>query len=230
MYGKKNKKAVYGIIGLGRFGQALASELSLSGAELIVLDCNEEKVSELREITENAYVVKSLDKKTLQETGIKNCDVAVVCIGEQIDSSILTTLNLVSLGIPRVIAKATSAEHGIILEKLGAEVVFPERDMAVRLACRLETDREIDIIRLSEKINISKLRIPDGLIGRSVAEANLRARFGLNIVAIENNGRVIDDVTPGLLFRRDDVLYLVGDKKGLVDMNQWAEKNEIAKK
>jgi len=230
MYGKKNKKAVYGIIGLGRFGQALASELALSGAELIVLDCNEDKVSELREITENAYVVKSLDKKTLQETGIKNCDVAVVCIGEQIDSSILTTLNLVSLGIPRVIAKATSAEHGIILEKLGAEVVFPERDMAVRLACRLETDREIDIIRLSEKINISKLRIPDGLIGRSVAEANLRARFGLNIVAIENNGRVIDDVTPGLLFRRDDVLYLVGDKKGLVDMNQWAEKNDIAKK
>lgn len=230
MYGKKNKKAVYGIIGLGRFGQALASELALSGAELIVLDCNEEKVSEMREITENAYVVKSLDKKTLQETGIKNCDVAVVCIGEQIDSSILTTLNLVSLGIPRVIAKATSAEHGIILEKLGAEVVFPERDMAVRLACRLETDREIDIIRLSEKINISKLRIPDGLIGKSVAEANLRARFGLNIVAIENNGRVIDDVTPGLLFRRDDVLYLVGDKKGLVDMNQWAEKNESAKK
>lgn len=230
MYGKKNKKAVYGIIGLGRFGQALASELALSGAELIVLDCNEDKVSELREITENAYVVKSLDKKTLQETGIKNCDVAVVCIGEQIDSSILTTLNLVSLGIPRVIAKATSAEHGIILEKLGAEVVFPERDMAVRLACRLETDREIDIIRLSEKINISKLRIPDGLIGKSVAEANLRARFGLNIVAIENNGRVIDDVTPGLLFRRDDVLYLVGDKKGLVDMNQWAEKNDIAKK
>lgn len=230
MYGKKNKKAVYGIIGLGRFGQALASELSLSGAELIVLDCNEDKVSEVREITENAYVVKSLDKKTLQETGIKNCDVAVVCIGEQIDSSILTTLNLVSLGIPRVIAKATSAEHGEILEKLGAEVVFPERDMAVRLACRLETDREIDIIRLSEKINISKLRIPDGLIGKSVAEANLRARFGLNIVAIENNGRVIDDVTPGLLFRRDDVLYLVGDKKGLVDMNQWAEKNEIAKK
>ena len=230
MYGKKNKKAVYGIIGLGRFGQALASELALSGAELIVLDCNEDKVSELREITENAYVVKSLDKKTLQETGIKNCDVAVVCIGEQIDSSILTTLNLVSLGIPRVIAKATSVEHGIILEKLGAEVVFPERDMAVRLACRLETDREIDIIRLSEKINISKLRIPDGLIGKSVAEANLRARFGLNIVAIENNGRVIDDVTPGLLFRRDDVLYLVGDKKGLVDMNQWAEKNESAKK
>lgn len=230
MYGKKNKKAVYGIIGLGRFGQALASELSLSGAELIVLDCNEDKVSEVREITENAYVVKSLDKKTLQETGIKNCDVAVVCIGEQIDSSILTTLNLVSLGIPRVIAKATSAEHGVILEKLGAEVVFPERDMAVRLACRLETDREIDIIRLSEKINISKLRIPDGLIGKSVAEANLRARFGLNIVAIENNGRVIDDVTPGLLFRRDDVLYLVGDKKGLVDMNQWAEKNESAKK
>lgn len=114
---------------------------------------NEDKVREMRELTDNAYVVKSLNKKSLQETGIQNCDVAVVCIGEQMDTSILIALNLVSLGIPKVIAKVTSVEHGIILEKLGAEVVYPERDMAVRLASRLETARELDIIQFSEKIN-----------------------------------------------------------------------------
>ena len=120
---KSNGKNTYGIIGLGRFGHALALELAAAGADLVVLDREEEKVRELREYTENAYVVHALDKKTLSETGIQNCDVAVVCIGEQLDISILTTLNLVSLGVPTVISKAASAEHGEILEKIGAQVV-----------------------------------------------------------------------------------------------------------
>ena len=174
MFGNKpDKKMTYGIVGLGRFGFALANELAASGAELIVLDRNEDKVSEMREVTENAYVVKCLDKKTLEESGIQNCDVAVVCIGEQMDTSILTTLNLVSLGIPKVLAKATSIEHGIILEKLGAEVVYPERDMAIRLATRLETAKELDIIQLSEQINISKMQVPEQLHNKRLAALDL---------------------------------------------------------
>ena len=180
MFSKSKKKVndtTYGIIGLGRFGLALALELAASNADLIVLDRDEEKVRLLRDYTDNAYVVKSLDRKTLEETGIKECDVAVVCIGEQIDTSILTVLNLVSLGIPSVIAKASSAEHGEILEKLGAEVVFPERDMAIRLANRLETARLLDFIQLSEQLNISKIVIPDKIVGKSVLTVNLRGNF-----------------------------------------------------
>ena len=223
MFGKmQNNKNIYGIIGLGRFGQALAEDLSASGAELIVLERDDDKVRVIRELTDNAYVVKSLDKKSLQETGIQNCDVAVVCISEQMDTSILTTLNLVSLGIPRVIAKAASAEHGIILEKLGAEVVYPERDMAVRLASRLETSRELDIIRLSERINISTIHMPEQLIGKTVATANLRSKFGLNIIAIENQGTVLDIIRPDYIFQADDLLFLAGSKDGLLKMNQWA--------
>lgn len=219
---KPDKKTTYGIVGLGRFGFALANELAASGAELIVLDRNEDKVSEMREVTENAYVVKCLDKKTLEESGIQNCDVAVVCIGEQMDTSILTTLNLVSLGIPKVLAKATSIEHGIILEKLGAEVVYPERDMAIRLATRLETAKELDIIQLSEQINISKMQVPEQLVGKSVACANLRGKFGLNIIAIESAGRVIDSIQPDYLFGSGDTLYLSGSKDGLLKIGQWA--------
>lgn len=223
MFGKtQSKKAVYGIVGLGRFGQALAEELAASGLELIVLERDEEKVRETRELTDNAYVVKNLDKKSLQETGIQNCDVAVVCISEQMDTSILTVLNLVSLGIPKVIAKATSAEHGIILEKLGAEVVYPERDMAVRLASRLETSRELDMVQLSERINISSMRVPEQLVGKTVADANLRSRFGLNIIAIENRSTVLDSIRPNYIFQAEDMLFLAGGKEGLLKMNQWA--------
>ena len=221
---RKNENMAYGVIGLGRFGYALATELAGSGAELLVIDKDEDKVREIREFTENAIVVNTLDKKTLTETGIQNCDVAIVCIGENMESSILTTLNLVAIGIPLVIAKATSAEHGEILEKLGAEVVYPERDMAIRLASRLETTRVLDFMQLSERITISKLIIPNQFIGKSILEINLRSRFGLNIIAIENDGTVIENIKPDYVFREHDTLFVSGSKEGLLRLSEWAEK------
>lgn len=223
MFKKKNDKHAYGIVGLGRFGMALAMELVEAGADLIVLDRDEEKVRELREYTDNAFVVRSLDKKTLSATGIQNCDVAVVCIGEQMDTSILTTLNLVSLGIPTVISKSTSAEHGEILEKLGAQVVYPERDMAVRLANRLEAFRMLDYIQLSEKLNISKLQAPRKMLGKSVVEADLRKNFGVNIIAVENDGVLNELVGPDYRFRDGDILYISGTREGLNRLSNWAE-------
>ena len=202
----KNNKMTYGIVGL----------------EIIAIDSNEEKVREIREVTENAFIVNNLEKKTLIETGIQNCDVAIVCIGEHMDSSILTTLNLVSLGIPKVIAKAMSAEHGVILEKLGAEVVFPERDMAIRLASRLETERMLDFVQLSERINVSKMVVPDKFIGKSVEDINLRKHFGLNI--IENNDNVNDIITPDYKFKQNDILFLSGSKDGILELSVWSKK------
>lgn len=224
IFKQKNEKTSYGIVGLGRFGGALARELAECGADLIVLDCNEEKVSEFREITENAYVVKNLDKKSLEETGIQNCDVAVVCISEKLDTSILATLHLVSMGIPKVISKARSDEHGEILTKLGAEVVYPEHDMAVRLANRLETAKVLDFIQLSKKVNISKLMVPDGILGKTVLDINMRRRFGLNIIAIENGGSVIENVSPDYVFRTGDVLFLSGGRDGIIQLAQWTDK------
>ncbi len=211
----KKDKNTYGIVGLGRFGMALAMELVRSGADIIVLDRDEEKVREMREFTDNAFVVQSLDRKTLSETGIQNCDVAIVCIGEHLDTSILTTLNLVGLGIPEVIAKSTSNEHGEILEKLGAKVVYPERDMAVRLANRLEASRMLDYIQLSEKLNISKLMVPEKMVGKTVLEVNLRKNFSVNIIAVENDGNLNEMVSPDYRFRRGDILFVSGSRSGL---------------
>ncbi len=216
----KKEKNTYGIIGLGRFGTALALELAHSGADLIVLDKEEEKIREIREYTDNAFIVKNLEKKTLAETGIQNCDIAVVCIGEQLDVSILTTLNLVSLGVPRVIAKAASYEHGEILEKLGAEIVYPERDIAVRLAHRLEASRMLDYIQLSEKLNISKVEVSQTMVGKSVLEADLRGRFGVNIIAIESGNTVHESVRPDYVFKTADILFVSGSRDGLTSLSE----------
>ncbi len=219
----KKDKNTYAIIGIGRFGYALAMELAESGADLIVLDRDEEKVRELREYTENAFVVKGLDKKTLEETGVGSCDIAVVCIGEHLDTSILTTLNLVSLGVKTVISKATSVEHGEILEKLGAEVVYPERDMAIRLAHRLEASRVLDYIQLSEKLNISKILVPEGMIGKTVLEVNLRGKFGANIIAIENGNSLTESVLPDYVFKSGDILFVSGTREGLNRLSETAK-------
>ena len=213
MFGKNKKEdTTYGIIGLGRFGSALARELAESGADLIVLDQDEEKVREMRDLTENAFVVRNLDKKTLLETGIQNSSVAVVCIGEALDTSILVTLNLVGFGIPTVISK------------LGAEVVYPERDMAIRLAHRLEASRTLDFIQLSEKLNISKILISEKAVGKTVKETNFRGKFGVNIIAIESGSTLIETVHPDYSFKTGDKIFVSGSKEGLDRLSDWAEK------
>ena len=139
------------------------------------------------------------------------------------DISILTTLHLVSMGVPTVMAKATTTEHGEILEKLGAKVVYPEQDMAIRLANRLEASLMLDYIQLSEKLNISKLMLPEKMVGKTVLEVNLRKQFGANIIAVENDGYLKETVAPDYTFRRGDILFVSGSKEGLNKLSQWAE-------
>ena len=221
---KQNGVNAFGVIGLGRFGTAMVKTLAEAGKEVIALDKDEQKVRAVRKYTDFAFVVENLTQETLEETGIQNCGTVTVCIGEQMDTSILTTLNLVSLGVPAVIAKATSLEHGEILEKLGAEVVYPERDMAIRLAHRLETSRMLDFIQLSEQLNISKLIIPDRIVGKTVLSVNLRKEFGINIIAIENSGILIETIHPDYVFKKGDILFISGSKAGLNRLSAWAEK------
>ncbi len=218
----KSEKITYGIVGLGRFGYELALELAASGADIIVLDSEEDTVRELRDYTENAFVVKTFDKKTLGETSIQNCDVAVVCLGDHLDTSILVTLHLVSMGLPKVISEATSPEHGEVLDKLGAEVVYPERDIAIRLAHRLEATKVLDYIQLGEKLNISKIMVAEKMIGKTVLELNFRGRFGVNIIAVENGKELIESVRPDYSFKSGDILFVSGSKKGLSELTEWA--------
>lgn len=210
MRSKKKKATSFGVIGLGRFGTALAITLAEAGREVIVVDKNEEKVKAMRQYTEYAFVTDNLSKETLTEIGMKNCDTIINCIGEKIDTSILTTLNVVSLGVPHVIAKATSPEQGAVLEKIGAEVVYPERDMAVRLGKRLVSSNVLDFIFLDNQVEIQQVMVGENMVGHSVQEYNIRKKYGLNIIAIEQGDNTEIEIAPDYRFSPQDIIVVIG--------------------
>ena len=207
---KKKDSSIFGIIGLGRFGTALAITLAEAGKEVIVVDQNEEKVKAMRQYTEYAFVCDNLSKEALSEVGIQNCDTVVVCIGSKIDTSILTTLNVVSLGVPRVISKATSQDQGAVLEKIGAEVVYPERDMATRLGKRLISGNFLDFIFLDNDIEIQQVPVSDSLVGKTIREINIRKKYSLNIIAIEHHQDTIIEFAPDYEFLEEDIIVVIG--------------------
>ena len=214
---KKKKKSTetYGIIGLGRFGFALASELAANGYELVVVDKNEEKVNRAAEFTDNAYIVHSLTKESLMQVGIHECDTVIVGIAEQIDVCILTTLHLKRLGVRRIIAKATSEEQGDILEMMGAEVVYPERDMAIRLASRLVAPNLLEYIELSEDINIIEIEVTPKIEGQTILSLNIRKNYNLNIVAVKHNELVDTEFSPNFEFTAGDTITVLGRKENI---------------
>ena len=205
------KSSAFGVIGLGRFGTALAISLAEAGKEVIVVDCNEDKVKGLRRYTEYAFVTDDLSKETLQEIGIQNCGTVIVCIGEKMDACILTTLNVVSLGVPHVIAKAISSDHGTVLEKIGAEVVYPERDMALRLGKRLVAGNNyLDFISLNNEVEIQQIPATNRIAGYTVEQLDVRRRYGLNIIAIESGGTTDIEISPQYKIQKEDILVVIG--------------------
>ena len=173
---KKNESESFGVIGLGRFGTALALTLAKAGKEVIVIDRSEAKVKELRQYTDYAYVIDELTSEALREVGIQNCDTVIVCIGEKVDTSILTTMCVVEMGIPHVIAKALTAEQGAVLERLGAQVVYPERDMAVRLGKRLISRNFLDYVSLDNSVEIRQIIVSGKLVGKTIMEYGIRKK------------------------------------------------------
>ena len=209
MFFNKNNVSI-GIIGLGRFGMALAKRLCDLKREVIVLDQNESKIKEIKSYTEFCFVVDNFSKETLLEAGLHNCNLIVVCIGEKMDASILATVNACSLGVPKVIAKAISAEHGLVLEKIGAEVVYPEHDMAIRLAKRIVSNDVLDYMALNGEFEISELKVPHNLGGVTILDSKIRTKFGLNIIAVKRNQEIIIDFDAQFRLEANDNIVVIG--------------------
>lgn len=207
---KRAEADVYGVIGLGRFGTALAMVLAEAGKEVIVIDKDESKVKEIRQYTDYAFVADNLNLETLKEIGIQNCDVVIICIGEQMDMSILTTMRVIELGVPHVISKALSQDQGAVLKKIGAEVVYPEKDMAFRLGKRLVSNNFLEYISLDHSIEIRQLKIEGKIVGHTIKEIDIRKRFGLNIIAIESEEITTIEVAPEYVLKKDDIIVVIG--------------------
>ena len=207
---KKNESESFGVIGLGRFGTALALTLAKAGKEVIVIDRSEVKVKELRQYTDYAYVIDELTSEALREVGIQNCDTVIVCIGEKVDTSILTTMCVVEMGIPHVIAKALTAEQGAVLERLGAQVVYPERDMAVRLGKRLISRNFLDYVSLDNSVEIRQIIVSGKLVGKTIMEYGIRKKYKLNVIAIESGHTTTIEVMPDYRLNEGDVIVVIG--------------------
>jgi trk system potassium uptake protein TrkA len=199
------------IIGLGRFGSSLGSELIKLGYEVLGVDRDEEKVQELSSVLTHAVVADATEEEVLRSLGARNFDCGVVAIGDDIQASILATILLKDLGIKKVVAKAVSDLHGRVLERLGVDrIIYPERDMGVRVAHQLVSPNLLDYIELSKQYTIAELTVPQCLSGKSLNDVNPRGRFGCSIVAINKpKGIIIAPVANDVLLQ-DDVMVVIG--------------------
>lgn len=209
---KKKQKSggLYAVIGLGRFGFALAEELAHKGKEVLVIDKDRAKIDAATEFTDNAFVIEELTSENLAEAGVAEADVAVIAIGDKIDTSILTTLTVLRLGVKRVISKAMSREQGEVLSLLGAEVIYPEHDMALRLAGKLVSPHILEYISLSDSVDIIEIQLTAKVDGKTVIELGVRQNFGLNIIAVRHNGEITTDIMPTTELHADDTITVIG--------------------
>ena len=213
---KQLKTDLYGVIGLGRFGTALVQTLAEAGKEVIAIDKNEEKVKAVRRYTDYAFVVDNLSEDALKETGMQNCGTVTVCIGEQVDISILTTMLVIKLGVPQVIAKAASEVHGEVLKRLGATVVYPEADMAVRIGKRLISGNLLDYIALGDGVEVRRITVGGRMLGKSVRTLDLRKAYGINIIAVEHGQQTNVEFSADYTFKEGDTVAVIG-KVGKID-------------
>lgn len=213
-------KRQYAVIGLGRFGYGVAKTLSESECEVIAIDEDEEKVNAVAEFVTYAVQLDAMDEKALKSVGLQNVDVAVVSIGENIEASILVVMTLKQMGVKYVVAKAVTPLHGKVLENIGVDrIVYPERDMAVRIAHSLIRPTIMEQLELSKEYSIVEIPAPVLFIGKTLKESQLRSKYGLNLIAIKRviNGKDAWNVNPLATdsLNEGDILVVIGSNEDL---------------
>ncbi|MGI6093020.1 MAG: TrkA family potassium uptake protein [Veillonellaceae bacterium] len=210
------KKKQFAVIGLGRFGSSVAKTLHDMGYEVLAIDDNEERVQDFSDKVTHVVQADTTDENSLKALGIRNFDVVIVAIGQNIQANMLTTLQLQEMGVPYIVAKAQNALHGKMLEKIGADrVIYPERDMGQRVAHNLVSTNVLEFIALSPDISMVEVTAPKILTGKSLAETNLRAKYGINVLAIKRKDEIIVPPEPSEKILTGDILIVVGGNEGV---------------
>lgn len=206
------------VIGLGNSGYFLARHLTVLGHDVLVIDSSPEKIQDITASVSQAVVADSTRKKQMASLPLNKVDSVVVCIGEDLEASLLTVLNLKELGVKHIIAKSSSPAHTVILEKLGVSDIFhPERDMSISLAERMNRPNMLDYLPFMEGFSIVELACPEKFIGKSLKELSLTSKYGVQVIAIRDPletepklGNLADYV-----LQERDVLFIIGPNKVL---------------
>lgn len=204
------------IIGIGKFGESIATNLYKMGHDVLAVDIDEERVQHIANKVTHAVQADATEEGTLEALGVKHFDGAVVTIGESVQASILITLLCKELGIRHVLVKAQNELHAKVLYKIGADrVVFPERDMGLRVAHSLVSTSFLDYIELTPDYSIVELKAAKDWQGKSLKDLNIRAEYGINIMAIKQDDKVVVSPAADDTIQRDDVLVVIGKARDI---------------
>ena len=206
------------IIGLGMFGFSLGRALHEKGHEVLAIDRNKDIVQKMKDHCTRAVLADATDKDTLMALNVQDADFAVVGLGTRLDHSVLVTLHLKELGVKEVIVKAITEDHGKILKMLGAtEIVYPEKDVALKLAISLSSTNLLDHLPIMEGYSIVELAVPDSFVGKSLKDLQLRNTYGLQVIAIRElvPERMTMSPTSGFVLKPSDILVIMGSDEAL---------------
>ena len=204
------------VIGCGRFGSAVAKKLMELNKEVMVVDNNEETIQNISEKVTYAVQADATDENTIKSLGISNFDVAIVTIGANIQASLLVTLMVKELGLKKIISKAQNELHAKILYKIGAtRVVFPEREMGIKVAKNLVSKNVLDFIELAPEYSVMEILALDEWIGKSLKEIDMRSSYGINVMAIKHGDDINISLLGDYVIKENDTLVVIGHNDDL---------------
>ncbi|MFR7348940.1 potassium channel family protein [Peptoniphilus sp.] len=212
----------YIVFGCGKFGSSAAKTLSELGNEVMVVDINLDSIEEIADYVTTAIQCDVMDENATSEMGLKNFDAAVVAIGTNFEAAIMSTVLAKEAGIEYIVAKATSNRQALILKKLGADkIIFPERDMGVRVAHNLSASNLMDFIQLSPDYSIAEFLCPVTWVGKNLKQLNVRSKYKVTVLAIERgNDDIKIDPYPDSLLQEGDVLVLLGKDEDIKEIEK----------
>ncbi len=212
-----NKLKRFVIVGLGQFGSSVALRLVEERCEVLAIDRSEERVQMFSDRIPNAVVADATDEKVLRRLGVNDYDTSIISCGETLDASILATTVVRELGVPEIITKANNPTHGRILTRLGAtKVIYPETERGKQLADSLVRPDVLQEIALSSEYTLAEVNTPDEFAGKSIIEANVRARYNVWILAIRTLQTLPDGTTREKLLVAPDPEYTLGAEDTLI--------------
>jgi trk system potassium uptake protein TrkA len=211
----------FAIIGLGNFGFTLALELSKAGHEVVVIEKNESLINKIKEHVSHAIIADAKQADTIRDFINKNMEAVILNLGESLEETVMVTLTVKNLGVKNIIVKVTNEDHGMIMKQLGAsEIILPEKDYAKQMAKKLSNDNLLDYLPLSPEYGIYELAVPDKFSGKRLNELNLRKKYNVSVIAIQDilRNNTIINPQPDFQFLPDMVLFLLGKSNDILTL------------
>ena len=209
------------VIGLGRFGTSTARMLTTLGHEVLAVDRDPEHVNAIKDVVLHAISADTTDERVVAQLGVRNFDCVVICIGDDIRASVLTTVLCREMGAKKIIAKAQDDLHQKLLIKTGADrVVQPEHDGGIRLARSLTDEGVLDSLNLSEEYSINEIEVPHSWVGKSLAALHVRGEYGVSVIAIRREGNITVNIDPNAVFAAGDAVYIIGNNESMNHLSQ----------